>query len=210
MALHAVGHAGALIGQEVLITGSSPIGVLIAAACRLGGAGHITVVDVLAEPLETALKMGADSVIQTTADGSDPLADPAHPRGRFDVAFDASGHPAAVLSAIRNLRPGGQFIQVGTFKDPMVPIPTDLIMTKELTLKSSFRFDKEFRWAVDSLVTGKIDPAPLISHSFPLEAAEEAFRTAAGRPRRHEGPDAVLRKVSRALSIHQVGEGGGR
>ena len=63
----------------------------------------------------------------------------------------------------------------------MVPVPTDLIMTKELTLKSSFRFDKEFRWAMDALVSGRIDTGRLISHSFPLEAAVDAFRTAADR-----------------------------
>jgi hypothetical protein len=59
-----------------------------------------------------------------------------------------------VLSEIRNLRPGG------TFANPMVPLPIDQSMVKELTLKSSFRFDKEFVWAVHYLSEGRIDMAP--------------------------------------------------
>ncbi len=65
----------------------------------------------------------------------------------------------------------------------MVPVPTDQIMVKELTLKSSFRFDKEFAWAVRYLSEGRIDVAPLLSHTYPMEEAGEAFRTASDRGR---------------------------
>jgi L-idonate 5-dehydrogenase len=62
-------------------------------------------------------------------------------------------------------------------------LPTDLIMTKELTLKSSFRFDKEFDWAVRYLCEGAVDISPLLSHQFELEDAMEAFETASDRSR---------------------------
>jgi L-idonate 5-dehydrogenase len=54
-------------------------------------------------------------------------------------------------------------------------------MVKELTLKRSFRFDKEFAWAVDYLAQGKIDVMPLLSHTFPMENANEAFLVASDR-----------------------------
>ena len=54
-------------------------------------------------------------------------------------------------------------------------------MAKELTMKSSFRFDKEFSWAVDYLAKGRIDVMPLLTHTFPMEDANEAFLTASDR-----------------------------
>jgi len=182
VALHATGHAGPLLGADVLISGSGPIGSLILLTAKLAGAASVTMTDVLDAPLKIAESIGADRVVNVGA-GDDALADPAWPRGSFDVAFDASGHPAAVLSAIRHLRPGGVFTQVGTFADPMVPVPTDQIMVKELTLKSSFRFDKEFAWAVRYLSEDRIDISALHSHTFSMDEANEAFRTASDRGR---------------------------
>ena len=180
VALHATGHAGPLLGANVLISGSGPIGSLILLAAKLAGAASVTMADVLDAPLKVAESIGADRVVNVS-NGDGALADPAQPRGAFDVAFDASGHPNAVLSAIRHLRPGGTFVQVGTFADPMVAMPTDQIMVKELTLKSSFRFDKEFAWAVQYLSEGRIDIAPLHSHTFSMEEANGAFRMASDR-----------------------------
>lgn len=190
VALHAVSRPGPLLGAEVLITGAGPIGALIVGAARLAGARRITVADVLDQPLAKAREMGADAAVNVSPDassesgggsGADALYDPAHPRGRFDVAFDASGSPDAVVACLKALRPDGVFVQVGTFRNPMVPIPTDLVMSKELRLETSFRFDREFDWAVDYLVAGRIDVSPLLTHSFPVEDVMEAFRTAGDR-----------------------------
>lgn len=180
VALHATGHAGPLLGARVLISGSGPIGSLVLLTVKLAGAASVTMTDVLDAPLKVAEGIGADRVVNVS-DGDNALADQAHPRGSFDVAFDASGHPSAVSSAIRHLGPGGTFVQIGTFADPMVAIPTDQIMTKELTLKSSFRFDKEFAWAVRYLSEGRVDVGPLLSHTFAMEDANEAFRMASDR-----------------------------
>ncbi|MDA1309999.1 MAG: L-idonate 5-dehydrogenase [Proteobacteria bacterium] len=180
VALHATGKAGPLLGAKVLISGSGPIGSLVLLTAKLAGAASVTMTDVLDAPLKVVEDIGADRVVNVR-NGDQGLADPARARGSFDVAFDASGHPGAVLSAIRYLRPGGVFVQIGTFADPMVPIPTDQIMVKELVLKSSFRFDKEFAWAVRYLCERRIDVAPLLSHKFSMDDANEAFRMASDR-----------------------------
>ena len=182
VALHATGQAGSLLGANVLISGSGPIGSLVLMTAKLVGAASVTMTDVLDAPLKVAMSIGAERAVNV-GDGDAALADPRQPRGSFDVAFDASGHPSAVLSAIKHLRPGGTFVQIGTFADPMVPIPTDQIMVKELVLKTSFRFDKEFAWAVRYLSERRIDILPLLSHSFSMEDANEAFLTASDRGR---------------------------
>ena len=180
VAMHAVQNAGALIGANVLISGSGPIGCLILMAARLAGANTITITDIKKEPLRVAEDIGASRALDISQSVKQiPLTD--DPRGSFDVAFEASGNQAAVLLAIKNLKPGGTFVQVGTFKNTDISIPSDLIMTKELTLKSSFRFDKEFSWATEYLATQRVNVQPLLSHIFPMEDANEAFHVAQDR-----------------------------
>ena len=180
VALHSINNAGSLLGASILISGSGPIGGLILLAAKLAGAVSVTMTDIRDGPLVVAKQIGADNILNV-ANGASDLIEPSHPRGRFDVAFEASGSKLAVLTAIQNLRPGGILIQVGTFLEPNVPVPADQIMIKELTLKSSFRFDKEFAWAVDYLAQGRIDVMPLLSHTFPMENANEAFLMASDR-----------------------------
>lgn len=178
--LHAASHAGPLLGRRVLVTGAGPIGALCLTVARLGGAVETVITDVMDEPLKAAEALGATRTINV-ASAPDGLADPAHPRGRFDVAFECSGNPHAMRSCLDALAPGGILVQVGTYADPKVTVPADFVMVKELTLKSSFRFAREFPTAVALLASGRIDTGPLLSHSFPVEDAMQAFRTAADR-----------------------------
>lgn len=178
--LHAASHAGPLLGRRVLVTGAGPIGALCLTVARLGGAVETVITDVMDEPLKAAEALGATRTINV-ASAPDGLADPAHPRGRFDVAFECSGNPHAMRSCLDALAPGGILVQVGTYADPKVTVPADFVMVKELTLKSSFRFAREFPTAVALLASGRIDTGPLLSHSFPVEEAMQAFRTAADR-----------------------------
>jgi L-idonate 5-dehydrogenase len=178
--LHAAGHAGPLLGRRVLVTGAGPIGALCLTVARLGGAVETVITDVMDEPLKAAEALGATRVVNV-ARSPDGLADPAHPRGRFDVAFECSGNLHAQRSCLEALAPGGVLVQVGTYADPKITVAADYVMVKELTLKSSFRFAREFPTAVALLASGRIDTGPLLSHSFAIEDAMAAFRTAADR-----------------------------
>ena len=180
VALHAINQAGSLLGAEVLISGSGPIGALVLLAAKLAGAKSITMTDIRDAPLSVVSELGADKTFNVNS-GASALIDEDNPRGSFDVAFDASGSLQAVLAAINNIRPGGSLIQIGTFAEPNISLPSDQLMVKEIIMKSSFRFDKEFAWAVDYLAKNKIDVMPLLTHTFPMEDANKAFRTASDR-----------------------------
>lgn len=179
--LHALSHAGPLLGRKVLVTGAGPIGALALAAARFAGAA-VEITDVAPEPLRVAEALGADRVHDVAAN-PDSVADPAFPRGRFDVALECSGHPSALATCLQQLAPGGTLVQVGTYADPKVTVPMDFVMTKEITLKSSFRFAREFPMAVDLLAGGRLDVGPVLSHEFQAADAMEAFRTAGDRRR---------------------------
>jgi len=179
--LHALSHAGPLLGRRVLVTGAGPIGALTLAAARFAGA-TVEITDVTPEPLRVAEALGADRVHDVGANPGS-VADPAFPRGRFDAAFECSGHPAALATCLDQLAPGGTLVQVGTYADPKVTLPMDRLMAKEITLKSSFRFAREFPVAAGLLASGRIDLSPVLSHEFEAADAMEAFRTASDRKR---------------------------
>ena len=136
--------------------------------------------DIRDAPLSVVSELGADNTFNVNS-GASILTDEDNPRGNFDIAFDASGSLQAVLAHINNIRPGGTLIQIGTFAEANILLPSDQLMIKEIIMKSSFRFDKEFAWAVDYLAKNRIDVMPLLTHTFPMEDANEAFLTASDR-----------------------------
>lgn len=178
VALHAVRRAGPLVGKNVLITGCGPIGALLVVAARRAGATHITVTDVAAAPLRSAVKVGADETIDVAQDGA-ALQRYEADKGFFDVLFEASGNEKALTGALGSLRPRGVIVQVGLGGTMALPINT--IVAKEFDLRGAFRFHEEFATAVALLNKGLLDVRPLISASLPYRDASRAFALAADR-----------------------------
>lgn len=182
VALHAVEQAGPLVGRQVFVAGSGPIGVLVAAVARLAGAARICVTDLLDEPLVIARAMGATETVNAQTD-ADRLGAFAAGRGCFDVAFEASGHPAGLAHALQFTAPGGTVVQVGMLPRGDSPAPLNRIVAKELRLVGTFRFDREYAMAVETLVTGRIDVSPLLTHGFTFAELAQAFATASDKRR---------------------------
>jgi L-idonate 5-dehydrogenase len=178
VALHAVRRAGPLVGKNVLVTGCGPIGALLVVAARRAGATHITVTDVAAAPLRSALKVGADEALNVAEDGA-ALARYEADKGFFDVLFEASGNEKALTGAFGALRPRGVIVQVGLGGTMTLPINT--IVAKEFDLRGAFRFHEEFATAVALLNKGLVDVKPLISATLPYRDAGRAFALAADR-----------------------------
>ena len=178
VALHAGRRAGSLLGKHVLVTGFGPIGALIVIAARRAGASRIVVTDVGDFPLRSALKVGADDIINV-AEQPDALARFAVDKGSFDVLFEASGNERALRSAFDVLRPRGVIVQVGLGGEMNLPI--NEIVAKEFDLRGGFRFHGEFEIAVTLLNQGLVDVKPLISASLSYRDPAKAFRLAADR-----------------------------
>jgi L-idonate 5-dehydrogenase len=179
VALHAVRRAGPLVGKNVLVTGSGPIGALLVIAARRAGATHITVTDIAEAPLRSALKVGADEAINVAQDPQE-LARYEADKGFFDVLFEASGNERALTGAFAVLRPRGIVVQVGLGGGSM-NLPVNTIVAKEFDLRGAFRFHEEFATAVALLNKGLVNVKPLISASLPYRDASRAFALAADR-----------------------------
>ncbi|MFI5336562.1 MAG: L-idonate 5-dehydrogenase [Opitutales bacterium] len=182
VALHALEQAGPVVGRSVFIAGSGPIGVLLCAAARLGGAARICASDVLDEPLAIARALGATETVNVAAQ-SDRLETLARGPGTFSVAFEASGHPSGVAAALAVTEPGGTVVQVGMLPPGPTAAPLNKVVAKELRLVGTFRFDREYAMAVAALESGRIDVTPMLTHEFTFAERVLAFATAADKRR---------------------------
>ena len=169
VAVHAANVYGDLAGKKVLVSGSGPIGLLVAALAHYNGAAEVTSTDVLTGPLERAKSMGADKTIQITSE--------ALPENYYDVVFECSASPIAVSSAFVAVRRAGTVIQVGILGAGPQPIAIAALVSKEITLKGAFRFNNEVEDAVKLLLQSD-KFALCITHILKPDDAVEAFEIA--------------------------------
>ena len=181
VALHGVARAGNLWGRSVVIAGAGPIGSLIAVVAKHAGA-RVTITDVVDEPLETALTLGVDEVINVAA-APEKLAAYEDAKGHFDVGLEATGVPVALASLFKVVRPGGRVVQLGMMPPGEIPLPANMLMAQEIDYVGAFRFHEEFGHAVRLLSDRLIDITPILSAEVPIEEADAAFQLAADRKR---------------------------
>ncbi|HET9069480.1 MAG TPA: zinc-binding dehydrogenase, partial [Amaricoccus sp.] len=173
--LHAV-NRGEVAGKHVAIIGAGPIGLLTLLAAKMKGASETTMVDIAAAPLAFASRLGADRVVDLSAD-KDGLARVPAP----DVVIEAAGAAASLEGAIAAVRRGGRVVLLGSLPGGLFPAPMNPIMAKELDVVGSFRFDTEFEEAVGLIAAGGIDVLAIVTARRPLAAVNDAFALALDR-----------------------------
>lgn len=184
VAMHAVKRAGDIKGKRVLVNGAGPIGALVVAAAKHAGAGEIWVADLAEKALAIAKAMGADHTVDRSK-GEDLPQD-------VEIAFDASGAPRALGDIFLALQRGGRFVQVGNLPAGEVPVVLGQLVTREIEYIGSYRFSDEITDAVAAMADG-LNVEPLLTHTFDIDDAVEAFKTAADRS---TGSSKVMLKLS--------------
>lgn len=169
VALHALRRAGEIKGHRVLISGAGPVGLLAAGAAVTLGARSVVVSDLLANPLAIARTLGAHQTVQV---GVEEL-----PVEAFDVVLECSGAPVALTQAVQSCVRGGVVVQVGMLPGEPVPLALAELVSREIDLRGSFRFDDEIEEAVDMLASTPAFDA-IVTHVFDAEDAVAAFEMA--------------------------------
>ena len=172
VAWHAVGLAGAVRGKRVLVIGCGPIGALVVAVLRRAGAREIIAVDVHAAPLQRAVELGASQTILASDESTIADVD-------ADVAFESSGSPNGLNSAVTGLTRGGRVVMVGMPPGGPQPAPLAMIVARELQVVGSFRFNEEIDEVIAALADGSLETGPVVTHEFAVEDAVRAFGLAA-------------------------------
>jgi len=178
--LHGVSRAGPLLGKRVLVSGCGPIGALAVAAARVHGAAEIVATDVVDEPLVVARALGASGTINVATD-TGWVDRYSADKGTFDVMLECSGNERALRDGLAVMRPRGIVVQLGLGGD--VSIPQNMVVAKELSICGSFRFHAEFALAVRLINERRVDLSPVITRSFPMTEAHQAFELASDRKR---------------------------
>ncbi len=180
VAIHAVDLAHLKVGMAVGVFGCGPIGLLILQLARLSGASKIYATDVLSHRVEAARSLGAD--VAHLVGGSEVYdAGKLFGRHELDVVFEAAGENAAVEMAIAAARPGGAVIVVGIPSDDRTVFSASISRRKGLTIKMVRRMKLTYPRAVQLVESGKVNVRSLITHTFPLNNALEAFKVAERR-----------------------------
>ena len=157
-------------GDDVLVTGAGPVGILAAQAARALGAGSVTITDISQYRLSLAASLG----FQTELSGEPTDA-------QFDVFIECSGAPGVFASGLWRLRTNGRAAMVGMPK-AAVELPLSKLNVKELTIGLVNRYSHTWPIAIDLVASGRVDVAPLVTHRFTLDEAEAAIPLAAREP----------------------------
>jgi threonine 3-dehydrogenase len=169
-----------VLGEDVLITGAGPIGLMAAAVVRHAGARHVVVTDVNAHRLTLAEQMGATLAVDV---GRRELADVQRELGMqegFDVGLEMSGNPVALREMVANMVHGGRIALLGI---PAGEVALDLnqLVFNMLTLKGIYGREMYETWyAMTVMLQSGLDVSPVVTHRFAAAEHEAAFATAAG------------------------------
>ena len=167
-----------LVGEDILITGAGPIGLMAAAVARHVGARFIVVTDVNAERLELATKMGADLAVNVATERIDSAQRRLGMREGFDIGLEMSGSPKALPEMLDNLTHGARVALLGL---PSQPITIDWakVVSHMITIKGIYGREMFETWyAMNAMVRTGLDISPIITDRFPASRWEDAFAVA--------------------------------
>jgi len=164
-----------VVGEDVLITGAGPIGVMAAAICRHNGARNVVITDVKDYRLDLARKLGATRAVNVAKEDLAALMPEMNMVEGFDVGLEMSGAEPALHQMLGLMRNGGQVALLGLFgKKPVIDL--DRFIFKGLTLQGIYgRKMYETWYKMAAMVQSGLDLRPLITHRFPYHRFEEAF-----------------------------------
>jgi len=167
-----------VLGEDVLITGAGPIGIMSAAIVKYAGARHVVITDVNPYRLELAKKMGVTRAVNV-AEGS--LADAQKELGMdegFDVGLEMSGNPDAFNDMLANMCHGGKIALLGIPEKEMA-IDWNTVVFNMLTIKGIYGREMYETWyKMTVMLQGGLDIKPVITHRYKFADYEAAFETA--------------------------------
>ena len=164
-----------VIGEDVLITGAGPIGMMATAICRRNGARSVVVTDVNDYRLEMARKMGATATVNVAHDKLESIFGPQHMVEGFDVGREMSCSVAALNTMIDNMRNGGKIALLGIHPGN-IEININKVIWNSLTLQGVYgRKMYETWYKMITMVEGGLDMTPMITHRFNYRDFDKGF-----------------------------------
>ena len=164
-----------LVGEDVLITGAGPIGIMAAAIAKHVGARHVVITDVNDYRLQLALKMGASRAVNVTKHALKEVMDDLGMVEGFDVGMEMSGVPSALRDLLANMNHGGKVALLG-IPPPEMPIDWNQVIFKGLEIKGVYGREMFETWyKMVAMLQSGLDLSPILTHRYPVAEFEKGF-----------------------------------
>jgi threonine 3-dehydrogenase len=164
-----------LVGEDVLITGAGPIGIMAAAIARHVGARNVVITDVNDYRLELALKMGVTRAVNITKTSLRNVMIELHMTEGFDVGMEMSGVPSAFVSMLEHMNHGGKIALLG-IPPSNTAIDWNQVIFKGLEIKGIYGREMFETWyKMVAMLQSGLDLTPIITHRYSVDQFETGF-----------------------------------
>jgi len=165
----------AVLGEDVLITGAGPIGIMAIPVVKHAGARHVVVTDMNPYRLELARKMGATLAVSPAEISLGEVQTKLGMLEGFDVGLEMSGSPAALRDMISNMSHGGKIAMLGIPAQDM-PVEWRKVIFNMLTIKGIYGREMYETWyKMSVLLESGVDIKPVITHRYAYDEYEQGF-----------------------------------
>ena len=169
-----------VLGEDVLITGAGPIGLMAVAVVRHAGARNVVVTDLNDFRLDLATQMGANRAVNVDEEDLAQIQKELGMLEGFDVALEMSGSPSAMKDILENTIHGANIALLG-IPSESYSIDWSTVIFNMLNIKGIYGREMYDTWyKMNVLVQSGIDIAPVITHRFPADEFESAFQVIRG------------------------------
>ncbi len=164
-----------MIGEDVLITGAGPIGIMAAAICKHIGARHVVITDLNDYRLELALKLGATKAVNVKRDNLVNVMNELGMREGFDVGLEMSGSQYAFNDMVSSMKNGGKIALLGLLPDNTA-VDWSKIIFRGLSLKGIYGREMWETWyKMDTMLQSGLNIADIITHRYDIKDYEKGF-----------------------------------
>ena len=164
-----------MTGEDVLITGAGPIGVMAVAICKFVGARNIVITDINEYRLELARKLGATKAINISKENIKDYYSELNISNGFDVGLEVSGNPSAFKDMLSHMYHGGNVALLGLLPES-TQINWDEIIFKGLNIKGIYGREMYETWyKMTQMLRSGLDISNVLTHRLPVDDFQQAF-----------------------------------
>lgn len=172
---HAAIQGDAHLGQKAVVMGAGCIGLVSMMALKARGVSEVYVVDIMEKRLEKAMELGAAGVINgAREDVLERVKELTDNKG-MDLVIETAGTEITTRQAIHMAKKGSVIVLVGYSKSGETKLPMSLVLDKELTFKTVFRYRHIYPMAIDAVASGKVNLKGIVTNIFALDEAQKAM-----------------------------------
>lgn len=172
---HAAIQGDAHLGQKAVVMGAGCIGLVSMMALKARGVSEVYMVDIMERRLEKALELGATGVINGAKEDVLERVKELTDGAGMDLVIETAGTEITTRQAIHMAKKGSNIVLVGYSKTGEMTLPMSLVLDKELTFKTVFRYRHIYPMAIDAVAAGKVNLKGIVTDVFRLDEAQKAM-----------------------------------